>query len=260
MPELPDVENVVNKIKPQVVGRAFKDVEILDPLLLQTSPSKLRKTLIESRVEELERKGKFILFYLTPSKTLILHLRMTGSLLWFPTSKERHPHDRIIFFFEHGEMHFRDQRRLGKVYLVPNRDFSSIKTLSTMGPEPFSPSFTFTFFDELLRKRKGKIKSLLMDQSFVAGIGNIYGDEILFQAKIRPTRRAEGLKEEEKEVLFKKIREVLLEAVAHYEQLSEKSSWFINWRRKGVCPRGCGRLERVKIGGRYSYFCPSCQK
>jgi formamidopyrimidine-DNA glycosylase len=260
MPELPDVENVVNKIKPYVVGKTFKDVEILDPLLLQTSPSTLRKVLIESRVEELERRGKFILFSLTPSRTLILHLRMTGSLLWFPTSKERHPHERIIFLFKHGEMRFRDQRRLGKVYLVPDRDFSSIKALSTMGPEPLSPSFTFRLFDELLRGRKGKIKSLLMDQSFVAGIGNIYGDEILFQAGIQPTRRAESLKEEEKKALFKKIKEVLWEAVNDYEQLSEKSSWFINWRRIGVCPRGCGKLERVKIGGRYSYFCPSCQK
>jgi formamidopyrimidine-DNA glycosylase len=260
MPELPDVENVVNKIKPYVVGKVFKDVEILDPLLLQTSPSKLKKVLIESRVEELERRGKFILFYLAPPRTLILHLRMTGDLLWFPTSKERHLHDRLIFFFEHGEMRFRDQRRLGKVYLVPERGFSSIKALSTMGPEPLSPSFTFSLFDELLRRKKGKIKSILMDQSFVAGIGNIYGDEILFQAGIRPTRRAENLKGGEKKVLFKKIKEVLWEAVSDYEQLSEKSSWFINWRRKGVCPRGCGRLERVKIGGRYSYFCPSCQK
>lgn len=260
MPELPDVENVVNKIKPQVVGEAFKGVKVLDPLLLQTSLSKLREVLTRSKVEGLERRGKFILFYLTPPNTLILHLRMTGNLLWFATSRGKHPHDRIIFFFEHGKLHFRDQRRLGKVYLVPDRDFSSVKALSTMGPEPLSPSFTFNFFEKLLKRRKGRIKSLLMDQSFVAGIGNIYGDEILFQARIRPARRAESLKEEERKVLFKKIKEVLSEAVADYEQLSEKSSWFMNWRRKGLCPRGCGKLERVKIGGRYSYFCSSCQK
>ena len=260
MPELPDVENLVNKIKPRVVGKDFKGLEILDPFLLQIPPLKLRETLLKSRVKDLKRRGEFILFYLSPSNILVVHLRMTGNLLWLPPRSERHPHDRIIFIFEDGELRFRDQRRLGKVYLVPDENFHSIKALFRMGPEPLSTNFTFEIFSKLLGKRRGKIKPLLMDQSFVAGIGNIYGDEILFQSKIQPERRIESLSSGERKALFQAIKKVLSEAVCDYEHLSEKKSWFLNSRRKGVCPKCNGKLERVKIQGRYSYFCPFCQK
>jgi formamidopyrimidine-DNA glycosylase len=260
MPELPDVENVVKRIRPYIAGKVLKDLKILDSLLLQLPAATFKENLIGKKVYSIKRRGKFILVYLKENLTLVLHLRMTGNLLWLSSFKEKHPHDRIIFFFEHGKLHFRDQRRLGKIYLVPDEDFSSIKTLFNMGPEPLSEEFTLEVFNQLFKKKKGKIKSILLDQSFVAGIGNIYGDEILFQSGIRPTRRAQSLQEKEVKTLFEKVKKVLSEAVSDYERLSQKNSWFINWRRRGICPRRCGKLERVKIGGRYSYFCPICQK
>lgn len=132
-----------------------------------------------------------------------------------------------------------------------------------MGPEPLDENFTLEKFKGLLKERKGRIKGLLMDQKFIAGIGNIYGDEILFQAAIRPERRVDTLTAKEVKLLYEKIRKVLTEACYSYEEylsLSQRRDWLMSTRHKGFCPRDQKELGGVKIQGRYSYYCSECQR
>jgi formamidopyrimidine-DNA glycosylase len=129
-----------------------------------------------------------------------------------------------------------------------------------MGPEPLSRDFNFKIFVEQLKKRKGRIKSLLLNQSFLAGIGNIYGDEILFQSRIKPTRKTHNLTKDQIRNLYNKIRYVLKKACELNADLSSMRTWFLYGRGEGFCIKCKGSLDRVKIQGRYSYFCPRCQR
>ncbi|MEW6189505.1 MAG: DNA-formamidopyrimidine glycosylase [Actinomycetota bacterium] len=261
MPELPDVEAVIDRIKGDVLREIFKDVEIFipDPIQLPSWPE-FKERLVGAKILDIWRRGKFILFPLSNGFTFIVHLRMTGNLIYCDPQEEIHKHTRVVFTFENGkQLRFIDQRKLGKMYVVPDEDFSGIKALYTMGPEPLSEDFTLDVFNELLKKRKGRIKSLLMDQSFIAGIGNVYGDVILWQAKIHPQRRVDELNSAEIRGLFHSIKEVLHESVRNYYSIHERPDWFLMGRREGICPRCAYPLDAVKIQGRYSHFCPRCQ-
>ncbi|MDI6891927.1 MAG: DNA-formamidopyrimidine glycosylase [Actinomycetota bacterium] len=261
MPELPDVEAVIARIKEDVVSEIFKEIEafVLDSIQFPAWPE-FKRGLIGAEVLDIWRRGKFILFTLNNDSTLIVHLRMTGNLIYSDPQEEIHEHTRLIFTFESGkQLRFIDQRKLGKMYVVQDEDFSGIKALYTMGPEPLSKVFTLDVFGELLRRRKGRIKALLMDQSFIAGIGNVYGDEILWRAGIHPEKHADELAPSEVEKFCETIKDVLSEAVDHYYFIHEDPDWFLSGRRLGVCPKHGIPLDRVKIQGRYSYFCPECQ-
>ncbi len=261
MPELPDVEAVIARIKDDVVDKTFKEVEafVLDPIQAPAWPE-FKGGLIGAKILDVWRRGKFILFTLNNDFTLIVHLRMTGNLIYSDPQEELHEHTRLIFTFESGkQLRFIDQRKLGKMYVVPDEDFSGIKALYTMGPEPLSKDFTLDDFGELLGGRKGRIKALLMDQSFIAGIGNVYGDEILWQAGVHPEKHADELTASEVKRLYGKIKGVLSEAVNHYYSIHECPDWFLSGRRPGICPKHGITLDRVKIQGRYSYFCLRCQ-
>ncbi len=261
MPELPDVETVISRIKPYVVGKIFKDAEIFVPELIQlTSKSKFKQRLMGTEIINIWRRGKFILFPLGSGFTLIVHLRMTGDLTYCNVEDELHKHTRAIFTFKSGkQLRFTDQRKLGKIYLVPDEDYSGIKALQNMGPEPLSKDFTYNFFRKLSSKRKAKIKSLLIDQSFIAGIGNVYGDVILWQARINPEKHANELTSTEIERLFQSIKYILGESVRNYDLVHGRTDWFLTGRDEGICPRCGSLLSAVKIQGRYSHFCSRCQ-
>lgn len=173
-----------------------------------------------------------------------------------------HSHTRVIFSLTNNEdLRFIDMRKLGTIHLLPDKDFSYIPLLSEMGPEPLSSDFTFSSFEQRLGGRRGMIKSLLLDQRFVAGVGNIYGDEILFQAKIHPKRRAESLSKKEINRLYKCIKKVLQTAVDEHTNLVQRDDFILNFREEGEsCPRCDTDIEVVEIAGRHPYFCPRCQR
>ncbi len=257
MPELPDVEVVVKRIRGKLLNRCISSVTIFDRTL--TSESIIR-TVKGKKIEGISRRGKYILFLLNDRNTLIIHLRMTGELLIKKPDAELSKHTRLIIFLDGDrELRFVDPRRLGKLFFIENMDFQGIPGLRLMGPEPLSEDFTLQTFHTRLKKRGGRIKSILMDQHFIAGIGNIYGDEILFQSGIRPSRKAFDLSEEEIGRLYHTIRSVLKKAIEHDADLSEMKDWFIHGRREGLCIKCRKKLERVMIQGRYSYFCEICQ-
>ncbi len=257
MPELPDVEAVIGRIRNGVTGRRIISVSILDNRLsgagLDTLPGR--------RINRLDRRGKYILFSLQGGDTLLVHLRMTGNLLLCDPTESLHKHTRLMIVLDNdGELRFIDQRRLGVARVIRDMNFREFPGLLEMGPEPLSPDFTLQRFKALLKGKRGMIKALLLDQRFIAGIGNIYGDEILFQSGIRPTRKACELSEAEIQRLHGKIRQVLERACKHYADLRKMEDWFIHGRSDGYCMNCGGKLDRVKIQGRYSWFCPGCQK
>ncbi len=258
MPELPDVEAVIGRIQGKLSGRRIRVVEVLDRKLV--SKRELQK-LRGKRIVNLRRRGKYIFFSLNDGTTIAIHLRMTGNLLISDPEDAVEPDTRIVIHLDSGrQLRFVDRRRLGVIHIVDGLDFNKLPGLKKMGPEPLADDFTLGVFRNLLSGRRCGIKSLLLDQGFVAGIGNIYGDEILFQSGIRPSTRVNDLTEDQINLLHLKIREVLNAACGHNANISGMKGWFVQGRRRGYCIRCKCRIERVRIRGRYSYFCPRCQR
>ena len=268
MPELPDVETIRRGLIPKVTGRRFADVTLDWPKAVRgLSPEDFRQRLVGQTVEELERRGKYLIFRLSGGDALIIHLRMSGALLLNHPETDRYV--RAIFHFDDGsELFFCDKRKLGVMWLVDNED----AVVGRLGPEPLEPGFTPEVLGDLLKGRSAPIKSVLLDQGAIAGVGNMYADEALFAAGIHPLKRARDLSRDEVERLCTAIREVLESGIAHMgatvsdfrnpDGRPGHAQLFFNVaHRKGKpCP-ACGTpVERIPLRNRGTYFCPRCQQ
>jgi formamidopyrimidine-DNA glycosylase len=269
MPELPEVETVVRLLRPKVIGKKILDIKNEWPRHLSSVDlEELRDRVVGTRISELNRRGKYILFTLDSADSMIIHLKMTGQLLLERTSSAIQDHVHTVFIFSDGEeLRFRDVRKFGRIYLT--QDASSI--LGELGPEPLSGSFSPGLLYEMLHGRRRVLKPLLLDQRFIAGIGNIYADESLFQAKLAPNRISNTLSRSESDRLFSSIQETLTLAIDHggatisdYRQPdgSEgqmQKSFSVYGRTGEPCVRCAGIVVRVVLGGRSTFFCRSCQ-
>ena len=267
MPELPEVETIKNELAPWVVGQSFTKVAILDSeLVCGGSAEEVRRGLIGQRVERLERRGKYLIFHLSNGQSLIIHLRMTGSLLLNPKEVERYA--RAVFHFSNGHrLVFRDRRRLGLMWLVDDAD----TVVGKLGPEPLGESFTPGILGQRLSRRHIPVKAALLDQCIVAGIGNMYADEALFAARIHPLRKADALSLAEVRTLHNCIRRILRAAIGSKgasvdtyvrpegELGTAHFDFKVAHRGGEPCPVcGCP-IERVPVQNRGTYFCPRCQ-
>lgn len=260
MPELPDVEHFKEYLESTSLHQTVSRIEIKTRNLARgnISTSEL-KSLEGDRFQSAERRGKFLITNLKKNqKKLVLHFGMTGDLKYTKENEKDHKHSRITFHFSSGyKLQWLNQRKLGGVYLVSRPE--DIKTIRKMGPEPFQLSEK-DFLSLLEEHSRKNIKRFLMDQEIIAGIGNVYSDEILFQSGIDPRRKAKSLSEKERKNIYRKTKEVLREAVEVKIQ-PEKLPHFITPHRKDrECPNCGGKIKRKKIGGRSAYFCPRCQK
>ena len=268
MPELPEVETIKNELSPHIIGRRFTDVTVRDAKLVrQPSVKEFRQKLRGKRIISLERRGKYLIFHLSDSMVLILHLKMAGALLLNP--EQANPHTRVIFHLDNGsQLIFTDRRRLGAIWLVENE----LTVIGKLGPEPLTPKFTAETLAKRLQKHKAPIKAVLLDQSFIAGIGNMYADEALFAARIHPLRKANSLSPQEIKNLQKAIVYVLQSAIDNKgasvdtyklpdgELGTAHSSFSVAHRGGKPCPI-CGTpIQRFAIRNRGSYFCSNCQK
>lgn len=225
--------------------------------------------LIGRTVEAVDRRGKYLLFRLAGGGVLILHLKMTGVLLLRADAEPPSGHTRAIFRFDGGAaLHFMDQRKFGRIWLVEEER----SVLGKLGPEPLAPAFDESNLRAILRGRRLPIKALLCDQAAIAGIGNMWADEILFEAGIHPRRSAAALTDTEVKALYRAIRAVLARGI---EQMGATVSTYrrpdgepggaqdgfrVAHRRGESCPRCGASLGYIKIRGRGTYFCPRCQK
>lgn len=273
MPELPEVETIVNDLRPELEGHRFTSVSFSWPrMVLQPSAEELRRRLPGQVIKEVARRGKYLIFRLAGGEALILHLRMTGSLLLrrkSDVSTVTSPYIRAVFGLDNDlELLFCDRRKLGTVSLVKDED----EVTGKLGPEPFDRGFTPEVMAQRLSKRKAPIKAILCDQEFIVGIGNMYADEALFFACIHPLRVASSLSKEEIKKLHTAIRQVLKNAIgkggasiSDYrrpggELGSQQYAFLVAHRGDQTCKVCATPIERIPIRNRGTYFCPKCQK
>ncbi|NLY56515.1 MAG: bifunctional DNA-formamidopyrimidine glycosylase/DNA-(apurinic or apyrimidinic site) lyase [Firmicutes bacterium] len=272
MPELPEVETIKRSLEPLILGQRIVASELLLAKALKLAgPDQLSAATSQAVISELLRRGKHLIIRLDTGYDLIFHLRMTGKLLFEPQEAELPKHTTAVFYFaSQTKLVFADTRKFGTLHLVTSGDWERVSSLKGIGPEPLGADFTFDYFYAGLQRRT-KIKPLLLDQTFIAGLGNIYADESLFRAGIHPERPAASLSKAEAERLYRAVRETIADGVEHrgttvsdYLDGLGKKGTFQNllavYRRTGeVCPR-CGRtIERIVVGGRSSHLCPGCQ-
>jgi formamidopyrimidine-DNA glycosylase len=265
MPELPEVETIVRGLRGPLVGRTFTGVTVLWPNSIKTPIPELQQQLPGQRIEAISRRAKYLQFHLSGGDTLFIHLKMSGDLLVEPESEPVHPHIRTIFGLDnHHQLRFKDQRKFGRVYLVTDPG----QVVGKLGPEPLADDFSVMDFKALFQPKKGQLKPLLLNQEFIAGIGNIYANEACFGAKIDPRRRVDTLSAEDLEQLYNAIRQVLNSGIMHkgasLDQIyrgGEFQNHFHVHDRAGEPCLTCGvEIQRVVLGSRSTYFCPQCQK
>lgn len=274
MPELPEVETIRRTLEPRLKGLVITETQVLHPSVIATPEIQEFSSLLPGKkIIALERRGKYLLFSLSEGYTLIWHLGMTGRLLWLESSEDIiEPHTHVIIALENGgQLRFVDVRRFGRCYLGRTQEVLQEVGIEDLGVEPLSPEFTVERLIQMVRSTKRRIKEVLMDQHCIAGLGNIYSDEALFQAGLHPLRPASSLNEEEIERLHRGIRGVLGAGISHggtslrdyvngLGQRGNHQNYLAVYGKKGEpCPR-CGKaIETLKVGGRTSHFCSRCQ-
>lgn len=271
MPELPEVETIVRNLCSRIVGLMIASYELLYPPLLKDTENHSIDKIIGRRIIDVNRRGKMILLECSEDHTLVFHLKMTGRLLLCQRSSPRNKHIRFILTFEgvENELRFQDVRKFGYIRCLPSQDACLPWGLPRLGPEPLS--IDLDSFNKLFRGRRARIKGLLLEQAFIAGIGNIYADEILHRARIHPTTPVSELDERKRRDLWKAMRNVLHEAIQKrgtsiqdYADAEGRRGHFqkflrVYGRERESC-RLCGeRIERLRLSGRSTYFCPNCQ-
>jgi formamidopyrimidine-DNA glycosylase len=262
MPELPDVQTFKEYLDATSLHQKIQNVDFNDAgMVLDAPASRVRSALTGSHLERTRRHGKYLFAGLDSDGWLVLHFGMTGFLKYFKESKKAPPHSRMLIHFSNGyHLGYDCQRKLGEIGLT--KDVGGFVSERGLGPDALDPELDLEVFGDALGKSRAAVKSALMNQEALAGIGNVYSDEILFQAGIHPKKKASTLKQGELQTLFDKTQEVLwtaIESRADPERMPD--SFIIPHRRTDrKCPKCGGQLTQEKISGRTGYYCPKCQK
>lgn len=273
MPELPEVETIRRVIEPQIGGLTIKNIIVNRPeVISHPQAEEFINHVTGQKISAVNRRGKFLITELKSGDKIILHLRMTGCLLVTPKDSPLESHTHVIFeLSKNRELRFSDTRRFGRFWLIKNGEDDTYSGIAKLGIEPFDECLTAEYLQEKFGKRRKAVKECLLDQSTVAGIGNIYSDEILFSAKINPSRAANSLSLGEWERLAKTIPELLTffiekNTITPEEYLEIKGRNYRNtpflkvYGREGQpCPICGNTLQKSVIGGRSSVFCAKCQ-
>jgi len=269
MPELPEVETVARDLRPLITGATIVDATTFWARTLRSvSPEAFADGVAGRRIEAVGRRAKQIVLDLSGGAFLTIHLKMTGQLFVVPQGGRDDPYVRLVLTLEDGrEIRFRDIRKFGKIglYVATDDPFARI------GPEPLADTFTVAAFRKRLRARKGRLKPLLLDQAFIAGIGNIYADEALWAARLHPLRTARTLRPADERRLWLAIRRILAEAVIRRGSSiddytapdgdGEMQDHLAVYQRTGEPCLRCGRpIRRIVVGGRATHFCSWCQR
>ncbi len=290
MPELPEVQTIVTQLNHKVLHRTFVDIWTDAPKLFKNPKyERFKKELKGKKINKIERLGKNILFHLSDGKIMLAHMKMTGHLLygqwelkngkWLSLNSGPLQDDwtnqfvHVMFFLDkNGMLALTDIRKFAKLEIFNAQDLAEKKDLQ-LGPDPLKPGFTLAVFQKVLsQKPQGKIKQVLMDQNIIAGIGNIYSDEILWAAKVHPLAKISTLSKVQLKDLYKYCIAILKKAVelrgesfSDYRDTSGERGNFdiarkVYGRDKLICFRCKNKLNTVKVGGRTARFCPHCQK
>jgi len=281
MPELPEVETVARDLRPRILGAMITGARVSWPRTLRThTPETFAEAIAGRRVEGVGRRAKMVVVELSGGAALTIHLKMTGQLFVVPAEQPVDPYVRLVLELADGrEVRFRDIRKFGRVGLYGRdpvtgelvTEVGGGAVFAAIGPEPLDPDFTLRDFRRRLRRRSGRLKPLLLDQSFLAGIGNIYADEALWTARLHPLRTAGTLHPADERHLYEAIRTILAEAIERRGSSiddytapdgdgSMQERLQVYQRTGEPCPR-CGRpVKRIVVGARSTHFCSWCQR
>jgi formamidopyrimidine-DNA glycosylase len=274
MPELPEVETIRRELQPRIQNKRIIGCSILRPdVVAHPKPTSFCAELVGEKITEVTRQAKYLILELTHDKRLIFHLRLSGTMVLAPLQAEPEKFSRLVFKLEDKQLFFNEPRVLGRAYLLKGDERpANLKGFFNLGCEPISDKFSAVYLREKIKHRKARIKSLLLDQHICAGMGNIYSDEALFRAGIRPMRRANRITQKETARLIKSLRDVINEgidnfgtSVSDYTRTDGKDGNFQNflcvYGREGEPCRKCATTIAVKkIGNRSTRYCPQCQK
>lgn len=274
MPELPEVETIKNTLAPLICGDTVIKAHILHPDVIKyPDTAAFAQNIEDQKITSLGRRGKYLLFFFEQGGQMVVHLRMTGRMLFAQPEEPLLKHTHVIFDLTSGaQLRFSDTRRFGCLWLLGPDETDCYTGMGKLGPEPFSADFNTAYLKGVLGKRKVNIKQGLLDQKMVAGLGNIYVDESLFAAAIAPTRPAASLTDREWKELTAAIVCVLQESIKHNGttfsdyldgrgQKGDNISYLKVYKREGQSCFRCGNpIHRIKVAGRSSFFCSQCQK
>ncbi len=274
MPELPEVETIKRVIEPQIQGRMITKVAVRRPkVAAYPEADEFCRRLTGQTVSHMSRQGKLLISHLENKERIVLHLRMTGGLLLAPAQCPEEKYTHVVFSLDNGtELRFSDMRRFGRFWLLREEETDTCTGMDKLGLDPLAPACNAEYLSSHLSKRRKAIKECLLEQTIIAGIGNIYSDEILFTAGIYPARPANSLKQTEWERLAEAIPErisyfIEKNAITAEEYLETKGRDYRNTpflqlygHGGSPCPKCRETLCRMVIGGRSSVYCPVCQK
>ncbi len=276
MPELPEVELVTRQLDHHLRGRTIQRARLLlRRLAPDTTPTQFARLLHNSRIESITRRGKHILLLLSNERVLIVHLRMTGRFLFVSAGSRKPKHTHAEFFLDdRRRLLFIDQRQFGFMKIVRAEELYQSKELCKLAPEPFSEEFSPKYLYETLQRSNRALKELLLDQTRVTGLGNIYAAEALFRSRINPHRRASSLSRKRIPLLHNSIREVLSEAIdriaamridienidGSYFTGTNDERWRVYDREGKPCFNCNAPIRRISQSGRSTFYCPNCQR
>jgi len=272
MPELPEVETIRRQLESKIVGKKINDIKVHYAKLLNLPEKKFIEQVVGSKIIALKRRAKILIWDLEGDKNLVFHLKMAGQVIWAGKNPNPARYTYVIFTLsDSNKVFFNDKRKFGWVKLLNNKELE--KLLLSYGPEPLDKNFTWQNLKEILSKKKRiRIKPLLMDQTLLAGVGNIYAQEACFCAGISPERKAGDIVDKEIEKLYDCLKKVLLDSIKHHgtsadayvDALGNKGSFEgrlkVYGRQGEKCYRCGGIVKKMKLGGRGTYFCSKCQK
>lgn len=271
MPELPEVETVRNGLKDVLIGQTIQSVHIYQEKLRYCVPQQLIQLLPHNKVLGFNRRAKYLLLSVAEGSVLI-HLGMSGSLRWLKTFEPAKKHDHVDFIFESGScLRFHDPRRFGLILWHPGNNVLTHRLLNALGPEPLRSEFNAHYLFEVSRNKRRSIKTFLMDNHIVVGVGNIYANEALFQANIHPSQHAGTLNSDDYDRLVRIVKEVLARAIkaggttlqdfvnGHGSPGYFQQQLFVYGREGQACFRCKTPILNKKIGQRSSFYCPTCQ-
>jgi formamidopyrimidine-DNA glycosylase len=278
--ELPEVEVVRRDLEKEVVGRRVRSVDVrphrnaMRVIRRHARRKEFADRLAGKKMSKVDRKGKYVLIHLDDGDVLVVHFGMSGQFLRGTKRQSLPTHTHVVIEFQQGgDLRFIDPRTFGEMFVTSADELGKVKELDHIAIDPLEDTFTWQEFSGELARRATKLKSLLMDQKFVSGLGNIYSDEVLFAAGLRHDRMSDSLSSQEVRRLYRAIREVVQDAIRYrgttlddeaYVDLFGKPGEFQAelkvYGRKGLACRRCRTpIDVVKISGRNSYFCPQCQ-
>lgn len=270
MPELPEVETVKETLKKHLLGNKIIDVNInYDKIIEYPTSDEFKRLIIGEKINDIKRRGKWLMFDLD-RYYLLSHLRMEGKYFIKTKNEEHSKHEHIIFCLDDNrELRYLDTRKFGKMHLIKKDEVLDRKPLNELGKEPWDETLTTSYLKEKYKNKKLPIKTVILDQSIIVGIGNIYADEILFLSKINPLKKANELNDSDLINIIKYTKEVLEKAIKQGGTTirSYESSEGVHGRfqqsllvhNKDICPCCNSKITKIRVGGRGTYYCEKCQ-